>query len=156
MQNESWFWGTVTVLTVVAHSTLPDSIRVDVLRGILILAAAGETLAGSFSVLRPRWFSERNGRPYDPAYHGVSQDFGLYNFAVGLLLVLAAVDPRTNADVIGVAILLYVIHGVTHFFRYFGLYYGGGTPIPTRPQAMELRDGLQLMAAATGMALFFP
>ena len=59
-------------------------------------------------------------------------------------------------SVIGVAVVLYTVHGVTHILRYFGLYYGGGTPIPTRPQVFELRDGLQLVAAATGMVLFFP
>jgi hypothetical protein len=86
----------------------------------------------------------------------VSQDFGFYNLAFALLLGLAALKPTTSTLVIVVAIALYAIHGVTHTFRYFGLYYGGGTRIPTRPQALEMRDGLQLVAAATGMVLFFP
>ena len=151
------FWGAVIALTGVAHVTLAAmSIRLAVLRGVLILAAAGECLGGGFGVFRPRWFAERNGRPYDPAYHGVSQDFGFYNLAFALLLALAARDPATNARVIAVAVVLYAVHGVTHMLRYVGLYYGGGTSIPTRPRAMEMRDGLQLVAAATGMVLFFP
>ena len=151
------FWGAVIAVIVVAHLTLAaESIRRDVLRGVLILAAAGEGLGGSFGVFRPRWFAERNGRPYDPAYHGVSQDCGLYNLAFALLLALAALDPASSARLIAVVVALYAVHGVTHVFRYVGLYYGGGTPIPTRPQSMEMRDGLQLVAAATGMVLFFP
>ena len=132
------------------------SVRLDAPRAVLLLAAAGEGVGGSFGVFRPRWFAERNGRPYDPAYHGVSQDFGFYNLAVALLFTLAALDPMRNTTVIAVGIAAYTVHGVTHVGRYFGLYYGGGTPIPTRPQQVELEQGLELIAAATGMALFFP
>ena len=123
---------------------------------VLILAAAGEAVGGCLGVFRPRWFAERNGRPYDPAYHGVSQDFGFYNVAVASLFALAALDPKRNTAVLEVGIALYAVHGITHVLRYFGLYYGGGTPIPTRPQQAELRDALTLLAGAIGMVLFFP
>jgi hypothetical protein len=150
-------WGAVIALTVIAHFTLAaEALRLDALRGILVLLAAGEALGGSFAVFRPRWFAERNGRPYDPAYHGVSQDFGFYNLALALLFVLAACDPERSTTVLAVTIALYTIHGVTHVFRYFGFYYGGGTVIPTRAQQLEMRDGLTLLAGATGMILFFP
>ncbi len=102
----------------------------------------------------PRWFAERNGRPYAPDYHGVSQDFGFYNLGFALLFGLAASDPLASVNVIAIASVVYVIHGLTHVLRYFGLYYGDGTPIPTRPQAFEMRDGLQLLAAAVGMMPF--
>lgn len=94
--------------------------------------------------------------PTTPPYHGVSQDFGFYNAAIALLLVLAAIEPTRSGVVMPVAIALNLIHGITHVFRYSELYYGDGTRIPTRPQAFEMRDGLQLLAAATGMVLFFP
>lgn len=164
VETSRWFaagtlllWGAIITSIMVAHVTLAaESIRLDVLRGVLISAAAGESLGGIFGAIRPRWFAERNGRPYDPAYHGVSQDFGLYNLAFALLLGLTALNPAKNAIPIAVAIALYAAHGVSHLLRYFGVYYGGGAPLPTRPQALELRDGLQLVAAATGMVLFFP
>jgi hypothetical protein len=150
-------WGAIIALIIGAHFTLAaEWIRLAVLRGVLILVATGEGVGGSFGVFRPRWFAERNGRPYDPAYHGVSQDFGLYNLAFALLFGLAALDPEGSTTVIAAAILLYTSHGLTHMFRYFGRYYGGGTPIPTRPQQLEMRDGLTLIAGACGMALFFP
>ena len=151
------FWGAAVALIVVADFTLADSaVRLNVLRGILLLAAVGEGAGGASGVFRPRWLAERNGRPYDPAYHGVSQDFGFYNLAFALLFAVAALDPMRTTVVIGVAIASYGVHGVTHLFRYFGLYYGGGAPIPTRPQHVELLQGLQLIAAAIGMVLFFP
>ena len=84
------------------------------------------------------------------------QDFGLYNFAFALLYALAALDPLRNVVVIGVAILLLVVHGLTHVGRYFGLYYGGGTPIPARPARRELEQGLTLLAGAAGLIVFFP
>jgi hypothetical protein len=86
----------------------------------------------------------------------VTQDFGLYNLGFALLFGLAALDPMRTTGVIAVAVALYAIHGATHVFRYFGLYYAGGTPIPTRPQVFEMRDVLQLIAAAIGMFLFSP
>jgi hypothetical protein len=150
-------WGAAIALIVAAHFAVANAtLRLTMLRGILLLAAAGEALGGTFGVFRPRWLAERNGRPYDPAYHGVSQDFGFYNLAFAALFTLAAFDPRRGAAVIAVAIASYTVHGATHVFRYFGLYYGGGAPLPTRPQQIELQQGLQLMAAAVGMLLFFP
>lgn len=150
------FRAALIALVVVAHFSLADpSLRFDALRAILLFAAAGEAVGGCFGVFRPRWLAERNGRPYDPAYHGVSQDFGFYNLAFALLLSLAAVEPTRSTIVIAVAMASYAVHGVTHVFRYFGLYYGGGAPIPTRPQLIELQQGLELLAAAIGMALFF-
>ena len=149
--------GALIGLVVVAHFSVGNaSVRLNVLRAILLLAAAGESLGGCLGIFRPRWFAERNGRPYDPAYDGVSQDFGFYNLAFALLFALAALDPMRSTAVIAVAIASYSVHGVTHIFRYFGFYYGGGTPIPTRPQQIELQQGLELIAAAAGMGLFFP
>src|SRR5262245_17382548 len=87
-------WGGPIVLVVIAHFTFEDRLlRVNVLRGILISAAAGEALGGTFCVFCPRRFAERNGRPYHPAYHGVSQDFGFYNLSYALLFAVAALDP---------------------------------------------------------------
>ncbi|HUI25284.1 MAG TPA: hypothetical protein VL403_04300, partial [Candidatus Kryptonia bacterium] len=154
---EALVWGIAVGLLTVANYGFPDpAVRLNILRGILILAAAGEALGSAAGVLQPRWFTERNGRPYDPAYHGVTQDFGFYNLGFALLFGLAARDPMRNTSVIALAIAVYAIHAATHVFRYFGLYYGGGTPIPTRPQMFEMRDGLQLAAAAIGMFLFWP
>ena len=151
------FRAALIALVVITNFTLADpSLRLGVLRTILLFAAAGEAVGGCFGVFRPRWLAERNGRPYDPAYHGVSQDFGFYNLAFALLFTLAAVEPKRSTIVIAVGMASYAAHGVTHVFRYFGLYYGGGEPIPTRPQLIELQKGLELIAAATGMALFFP
>jgi hypothetical protein len=150
-------WGAVIALAVIAHFALAaESLRLGVLRGIVILLAAGEALGGSFAVFRPRWFAERNGRPYDPAYHGVSQDFGYYHLAFALLFGFAAYDPKRSTTFLAVAATFYAIHGGTHVLRYFGWYYGGGTPIPTRAQQLEMRDGLTPLAGATGMILFFP
>jgi hypothetical protein len=152
-----FLWGAAVALIVVAHLVVANApLRLTMLRGVLLLAAAGEAVGGTFGVFRPRWLAERNGRPYDPAYHGVSQDFGFYNLAFAALFTLAALDPRNGAVVIAVAIASYAVHGVTHVLRYFGLYYGGGAALPTRPQQIELQQGLQLIAAATGMLLFFP
>ena len=150
-------WVAVLVAFVIAHLVVSqEPIRLHMLRGLLLLMAAGEG-QGSFSNLfRPRWFAEHNGRPYDPAYHGVSQDFGFYNLAFALLFGLAALNPVRSTTVIAVAIVFYGIHGVTHVLRYFEVYYGGGTPIPTRSQHVEMAQGLPLVTAAIGMALFFP
>ena len=144
-------------LVVLAHLALSaESARLAMLRVVLVFSAVGEMLGGVSNVFRCRSFAESNGRPYHPAYHGVMQDFGFYNLAFVGLFGLAALDPARSAPVIGVAIALYTLHAGSHVFRYFGLYYGGGTPIPTRPQRVELRDGLTLVAAVTGMVLFFP
>ena len=148
--------GMIALIVFLDLAVSEKSARLAVLRGILILAAVGEGLGGTFGVFRPRWFNERIGRPYSPAYHGVVQDFGFYNLTFALLFALAALDPTRGTIVIAAAISLYTIHGLTHIFRCFGLYYGGGTPIPTRPPHFELRDGLTLIAPATGMLLFFP
>ena len=158
MPAAGFFLGAVIALIVVANFTLADaSIRLNVLRGILILMAVGEGLLGGVSqVFFARRSSEREGRPYDPAYHAVMQDFGFYHLAFAALFGLAAFDPKGSTTVIAVAIAFYAVHGMTHILRYFGLYYGGGTPIPTRPRQIDWQQGLTLIAAATGMALFFP
>jgi len=153
--REAFVWAILITLLVIANITFSDdTLRLDALRVVLILAATGESAAWIVAVFRPRQYAERHGRPYDPAYHGVLQDFGFYNFGFALLLGLAALDPMSTARVIAIAITVYIIHAVTHVLRYFGLYYGGGCPVPTRPRAFEMRDGLQLLAAATGMFLF--
>jgi hypothetical protein len=157
MLRTGLFWtGVITLAAILDLTVSAPSARLDVLRGILLLAAAGEALGGALGVFRPRWFNERNGRPYSAAYHGVVQDFGFYNLAFALLFAIAAVDPVRRAIVIAVAIALYAVHGLTHVLRCLGLYYGGGAPIPTRPRHFELRDGLMLLAPAVGMILFFP
>lgn len=150
-------WAILLVVVLAVHLlTTGHAVRLSVLRGILILAALGEAMAFVSFELRPRRVSEQSGRPYDPAYHGVMQDFGFYNLAFALLLGLAALDPPSSRVTIGVVVATYVVHGAAHVFRYVGLYFGGGQPIPTRPQSFELRDGLQLAAPAFGMLLFFP
>ena len=146
----------ILAIAVADHAVADSAIRVGVLRGVLLGAAAGEALGAYAGIFRPRRLAERNGRPYDPAYHGVSQDFGFYNLAFAALFVFAALNPARATAVIAVAIVAYAIHGLTHVCRYFGVYYGGGEPIPTRPQRIELQQGLQLLAAAAGMGLFFP
>jgi len=135
--------------------TDPDA-RLLVLRVLLGATAAGELLAFVSNSLRPRQFAERCGRPYDPAYHGVMQDFGFYNLGFALLLGVSAFDPARATIPIGVVIAIYVVHAGAHLLRYLGVYFGGGHAIPTRPRGFELRDGLQLLAPAVGLALFFP
>ena len=121
-----------------------------------MLMAAGEAVGAFAGVFRARRMAEPTGRPYDPAYHGVRQDFGFYNLAMALLFVLCAANPERNVVVLPAAILLYAVHGGTHLLRYFGLYYGGETPIPTRPRHFELRDALPLLVALAGVLIFYP
>jgi hypothetical protein len=90
------------------------------------------------------------------AYHGVVQDFGFYNLAVALLLVLCALDPTRNSAVLIGAITLYAVHGGTHLLRWFGRYYGGEAAIATRPRQFELRDALPLLVALAALLLFLP
>ncbi len=150
-------WGLLLVVLLSTHLLMTeDHLRVTVLRGILVLTALAEALAFLSYEFRPRQFSEQCGRPYDPAYHGVMQDFGFYNLAFAVLLGFAALDPRSSTITIAVIVASYVVHASTHFLRYLGVYFGGGHPIPARPQAYELRDGLQLSVPAVGMLLFLP
>jgi hypothetical protein len=149
-------WVLLAVLLLILFLTLGAGSRLTLLRLVLILAALGEALAFFSNSFRPRHFAERNGRPYEPAFHGVMQDFGFYNLAFAGLLGLSALDPTGNRMALGVILASYVIHALTHVFRYLGIYYGGGHSIPTRPRAFELRDGLQLIVPALGILLFFP
>jgi hypothetical protein len=150
------FWAALLAVVLALYFATGSAVHLSLLRALLILTAVGEALAFVSNSLRPRRFAEQCGRPYDPAYHGVMQDFGFYNLAFALLLLLAAFDPPRYAMVIGVVVASYVIHAGTHVLRYFGFYFGGGDPIPTRPKTFELRDGLQLLVPALGMLLFFP
>ena len=152
----SFIWAALLAVVLALYFATGSAVHLALLRALLILTAVGEALAFMSNSLRPRRFAEQCGRPYDPAYHGVMQDFGFYNLAFALLLVLAAFDPPRYALPIGVVIASYLVHAGTHVLRYFGLYFGGGQPIPTRPRAFELRDGLQLLVPAFGMVLFFP
>ncbi len=155
--GKAWLWALLVVVLLGIHLFATDNgVRLLILRSIVLLAALGEALAFVSNALRPRLFSERCGRPYDPAYHGVMQDFGFYNLATALLLGLAVLDPTGNRIIVGVIVASYVVHATTHVLRYLGIYFGGGHPIPTRPQEFELRDGLQLILPAMGMLLFFP
>lgn len=149
------WWFLLVGLLVLKFATT-DEVQLSLLRGLLVITALGEALAFVSNAFRPREFAEKNGRPYDPAFHGVMQDFGFYNLAFALLLTLAALDPPNRALLIGVVIASYTVHSATHLLRYLGVYFGGGHPIPTRPNAFELRDGLQLLVPTVGMALFFP
>ena len=150
-------WGGVLSLVVTARFMANDEpTRRHGLQAVLMLMAAGEAVGAFAGVFRARRMAEPTGRPYDPAYHGVRQDFGFYNLAMALLFVLCAVNPERNAVVLPAAMVLYAVHGGTHLLRYFGLYYGGETPIPTRPRHLELRDALPLLVALAGILLFYP
>ena len=150
-------WGGLLLLVVLARLTLGDpSARQVTLRVFLILLAVAEGLAGFFYLFSARQMAERAGRPYNAAYHGVMQDFGLYNLGTALLFVLCATDPVRNVVVLQAAIIFYGLHAITHILRYFGLYYGGETSIATRPRHLELRDGLQLAVGLGAMILFYP
>lgn len=150
-------WALLLTGVLAAHLLVAaEGLRAGVLRAILASTALVEALAFLSFELRPRQFSERSGRPYDPAYHGVMQDFGFYNLAFALLLGVAAFDPAGSRTAIAVVVASYGVHASTHLLRYLGIYFGGGHPIPTRPRAYELRDGLQLAVPALGMLLFLP
>lgn len=150
------FWVALLAVVLALYFATGSAAHLVLLRALLILTALGEAFAFVSNSLRPRRFAEQCGRPYHPAFHGVMQDFGFYNLAFALLLVLAAFDPPRHALLIAVVIASYLVHAGTHVFRYFGIYFGGGHPIPTRPNGFELRDGLQLLVPALGMILFFP
>src|SRR2546430_16046845 len=77
------------------------------LQAVLTLMAAGEAVGAFAGVFRARRMAEPTGRPYDPAYHGVRQDFGFYNLAMALLFALCAVNPERNIVVLPAAIVLY-------------------------------------------------
>lgn len=126
------------------------------LRLVLLAMALGEAVGGGLQVFRARRMSTSTGRPYDPAYHGVVADFGLYNLAMAALLVLCARDPLRNVAILRVAMALYAVHGATHLLRYFGVYYGGETRVPTRPARFELRDALPLLAALAALLVLRP
>jgi hypothetical protein len=149
-------WVVLAALLVVLSVALVGHVRLILLKVVLALTAIGEALAFVSNSLRPRRFAELNGRPFHPAFHGVMQDFGFYNLAFAGLLALAALDPVNSRGLLGVITASYLVHASTHILRYFGLYFGGGHAIPTRPGALELRDGLQLIVPALGIILFFP
>lgn len=152
-----WVWVLVAVAILGIHlGASGDALRLGLLRGLLIVTALFEASAFFSYELRQRETLEQSGRPHDPAYHGVLQDAGFNNLALALLLLLAAVDPPGSRQTIGVIVACYLAHAVAHVLRYFGIYFGGGHPIPTRPRAFELRDGLQLAAPILGLLLFFP
>jgi hypothetical protein len=150
-------WGGLLLLAVAAGLTVKDEpLRRRGLQVVLLLMAAGEGLGGFVGVFRARRMAEPTGRPYDPAYHGVRQDFGFYNLAMALLFALCAANPERNAVVLPAAIVLYAVHGGTHLLRYFGLYYGGEVSVPTRPRYFELRDALPLLVGLAGILIFYP
>jgi hypothetical protein len=148
-------WGAVLLVVVIASLVVSDpTIRRAALCVVLVSMAGGEGLAAFMLVFRARSMAAMAGRPYAAAYHGLAQDFGFYNLAMAALLTLCAVDPDRNGGVLPVAIGLYALHGGTHVLRYLGLYYGGETPIPTRPRHLELRDALPLLVAVVAVLLF--
>ena len=150
-------WGGVLFVVVTAGFMANDEpTRRHGLQVVLMLMAAGEAVGAFAGVFRARRMAEPTGRPYDPAYHGVRQDFGFYNLAMALLFALCAVNPERNIVVLPAAIVLYAVHGGTHLLRYFGLYYGGEVPVPTRPRHFELRDALPLLVALAGVLIFYP
>jgi hypothetical protein len=150
-------WGGVLFGLLAAGATVTDaSLRRIVLRAVLVLMAAGEGVGAVIGIFLARRMAAPTGRPYDPAYHGVRQDFGFYNLAMALLLALCAADPERAIVVLPAVIVLYAVHGGTHLLRYLGVYYGGEVPVPTRPREMELRDALPLVVALAGLLLFYP
>ena len=156
-RREALVWaGTIALLLATAATVHDGANRVAVFRAVVALAAIGEAAAFVGNALRPRQFAERNRRPWDPAYHGVMQDFAFYNLAFGLMLAGAAVDPTRATMAVAIVGASYTIHALAHLGRWRGWYFGGGAPLATRPQTLELRDGLQLLAAVVGMAWFRP
>ena len=150
-------WAGVLLVLVSARFLAKDEpTRRHGLQAVLMLMAAGEAVGAFAGVFRARRMAEPTGRPYDPAYHGVRQDFGFYNLAMALLFALCAANPERNIVVLPAAIVLYAVHGGTHLLRYFGLYYGGEVPVPTRPRHFELRDALPLLVALAGVLIFYP
>ena len=150
-------WSAVLVgLVAIRFLTDDDGVRRRGLQTMLMLMAAGEGAGAFVGIFRARAMAEATGRPYDPAHHGVRQDFGFYNLAMALLFALCALNPERNVVIVSGAIVLYAVHGGTHLLRYFGLYYGGETRIPTRPRHLELRDALPLLVALAGLLLFYP
>jgi hypothetical protein len=144
-------WGTALAAVIVLRLVAVE--RGTALRAVLLVAATGEALAGVAYLARAPHMAVRAGRPYDPAYHGVMQDFGFYNLAIAYLLAASALDAAPNATVMRVAIGLYGAHGIAHLLRFAGLYFGGERPLATRPRHLELRDGLQLLGPMVGMLL---
>jgi hypothetical protein len=120
--------GTGSALLLVLSVTLGGDVRLTLLKVILVLTAVGEALAFVSNAFRPRRFAERNGRPFQPAFHGVMQDFGFYNLAFAALLAMAALDPRSHSGLLGVITASYFVHALTHILRYFGFYFGGVIP----------------------------
>ena len=150
-------WGGILLVLVTAGFLAKDEpTRRHGLQAVLLLMAAGEAVGAFIGIFRARRMAEPTGRPYDPAYHGVRQDFGFYNLAMALLFALCAANPEGNVVVLPAAIVLYAVHGGTHLLRYFGLYYGGEVPVPTRPRHFELRDALPLLVALAGIVIFYP
>jgi len=150
-------WGGLLLVVVGAGSTMRDEpMRRVGLRVVVSLMAAGEGCAAFMQVFRARRLSAVTGRPYDAAYHGMVQDFGFYNLAMGLMLGLCAANPERGGVVLPAAIVLYAVHGGTHLLRYFGLYYGGEVSVPTRPRYFELRDALPLLVGLAGIVIFYP
>src|SRR5262245_11375668 len=148
-------WGVLLVVVVTAGIVTADAAaRRAALRAVLVLMALGEGAGAFVGMFLARRMAAPTGRPYDPAYHGVRQDFGFYNLAMALLLVLCAFDPERNAVVLTGAVVLYAVHGGTHLLRYLGVYYGGETAVATRPRHMELRDAAPLLVALAGVLVF--
>jgi purine-cytosine permease-like protein len=75
----SLVWAILAVLLVILSVTLVGYVRLAVLKAVLVLTAIGEALAFVSNSFRPRRFAEQNRRPFHPALHGVTQDFGFYN-----------------------------------------------------------------------------
>jgi hypothetical protein len=149
-------WGGVITALVATRLAIPEPARIAFARVVLGAMSAGELVAGLAYLFRAPAAARRAGRPYQAAYHGVMQDFGFYNLALAALFAIAAWQPSRYALVIWVGFGLYVVHGSTHVLRSRGWYYGGERPLATRGRNLELRDALQLLAAAGGLALFYP
>jgi len=125
-----------------------------VLQAVLVAIALIEGVRGGlYQVFFPRRSSEWSGRTWDPAYHELAQDFGFYNFALAGLLFVAALDPARYAPLLWVVVALYLVHGATHLLRHFGIYYGGGARVPTRPPRLDLKQGANLLFAAALVGL---
>src|SRR5262245_66062597 len=87
-------WGALLMAVVTAGLVTSDeAFRRGGLRAVLLFMAAGEGAGAFANIFLARRMAEPTGRPYHPAHHGVRQDFGFYNLAMMVLLVLCAVDP---------------------------------------------------------------
>ena len=137
-----------TIICALALFVPSEDGRLVVLRISLVVVALGEFLAAMGQGLLTRSLFARQGRPEHPLHIHTAQDFSIYNFAMSLGLLLAAVDPIRNSVVIDVYIVLALLHAGSHALRYLH---------PARfERGSQVRQGLPLVIVALTMLLFHP